>query len=33
MDSTRINHLLIVDDQQVLIGAIGLHDLLEAKIL
>jgi arabinose-5-phosphate isomerase len=33
MDATRINHLLIVDDQQVLIGAIGLHDLLEAKIL
>jgi arabinose-5-phosphate isomerase len=33
MDATRINHLLIVDDQRVLIGAIGLHDLLEAKIL
>jgi arabinose-5-phosphate isomerase len=33
MDATRINHLLIVNDQQVLIGAIGLHDLLEAKIL
>ena len=33
MDATRINHRLIVDDQQVLIGAIGLHDLLEAKIL
>ncbi|MEN9829822.1 MAG: hypothetical protein RLZZ80_1288 [Pseudomonadota bacterium] len=33
MDATRINHLLIVDDQQALIGAIGLHDLLEAKIL
>ena len=33
MDAARINHLLIVDEQQVLIGAIGLHDLLEAKIL
>lgn len=33
MDDLRINHLLVVDDAGALIGAIGIHDLLEAKIL
>jgi arabinose-5-phosphate isomerase len=33
MDTTRINHLLVVDDDGRLIGAVGIHDLLEAKIL
>ena len=33
MDTTRINHLLVVDADGVLIGAVGVHDLLESKIL
>jgi arabinose-5-phosphate isomerase len=33
MDTSRINHLLVVDDDGRLIGAVGIHDLLEAKIL
>lgn len=33
MDTLRINHLLVVDDQGALRGALGIHDLLEAKIL
>ncbi len=33
MDTTRINHLLVVDSDHRLIGAVGIHDLLEAKIL
>jgi len=33
MERQRINHLLIVNDHGVLIGAIGMHDLLEAKIV
>jgi len=33
MDSQRINHLLVTDGQGGLIGALGIHDLLEAKIL
>jgi arabinose-5-phosphate isomerase len=33
MDSLRINHLLVTDSQGRLIGALGIHDLLEAKIL
>jgi arabinose-5-phosphate isomerase len=33
MDTTRINHLLVIDDHGVLLGAVGIHDLLESKIL
>ncbi len=33
MDTTRINHLLVVDRDGTLIGAVGIHDLLESKIL
>lgn len=33
MDTTRINHLLVVDETNRLIGAVGIHDLLEAKII
>jgi CBS domain-containing protein len=33
MDTSRINHLLVVNEAGQLVGAVGLHDLLEAKIL
>ncbi len=33
METERINHLLIVDENNKLLGALGIHDLLEAKIL
>jgi arabinose-5-phosphate isomerase len=33
METKRINHLLIVSDNNELTGALGIHDLLEAKIL
>ena len=33
MDTTRINHLLVVDAQGQLLGAVRVHDLLESKIL
>lgn len=33
MESTRINHLLVVDDAGRLEGAVGIHDLFAAKIL
>jgi arabinose-5-phosphate isomerase len=33
MDTTRINHLLVNDADGRLIGAVGIHDLLESKIL
>lgn len=33
MDTTRINHLLVNDANGKLIGAVGIHDLLESKIL
>lgn len=33
MDTTRINHLLVVDESDRLVGAVGIHDLLESKIL
>jgi arabinose-5-phosphate isomerase len=33
IDTTRINHLLVVDATGRLIGAVGVHDLLESKIL
>ena len=33
MDTTRVNHLLVVDAQGQLLGAVGVHDLLESKIL
>ena len=33
METKRINHLLIVNENNQLLGAIGIHDLLEAKIL
>ena len=32
MEKNRINHLLVVQENK-LIGAIGIHDLLEAKII
>lgn len=33
IDTTRINHLLVTDHDGRLIGAVGVHDLLESKIL
>ncbi len=33
MDTTRINHLLVADQDGRLEGAVGIHDLLESKIL
>ncbi len=33
MDTTRINHLLVVDSEGKLLGAVGIHDLLESKVL
>ena len=33
MDSKRINALPVVDDQQLLIGAINMHDLLRAGVV
>ena len=32
MEKNRINHLLVVEEKK-LIGAVGIHDLLEAKII
>jgi arabinose-5-phosphate isomerase len=33
MDERRINHLVVVDADNVPVGVIGLHDLLESKII
>ena len=33
MENFKINHLLVLDEKKKLVGAIGIHDLLEAKIL
>jgi arabinose-5-phosphate isomerase len=33
MEKEKINHLLVVNGRGRLIGALGIHDLLEAKIL
>lgn len=33
MDTARINHLLVVNDQGTLLGAVGIHDLLESKVV
>ena len=33
MEKEKINHLLVVNSRGKLIGALGIHDLLEAKIL
>lgn len=33
MENLKINHLLVLDEKKKLVGAIGIHDLLEAKIL
>ena len=33
MEKEKINHLLVVNGRGKLIGALGIHDLLEAKIL
>ena len=33
MEKNKINHLLVVNNRHKLIGALGIHDLLEAKIL
>jgi arabinose-5-phosphate isomerase len=33
METQRINHLLVRDEANELVGVIGLHDLLEAKIV
>ena len=33
MEKNKINHLLVVNNRRKLIGALGIHDLLEAKIL
>ena len=33
MDTSRINHLLVADTKGKLIGAVSIHNLLEAKVL
>ncbi|MEY2777602.1 MAG: hypothetical protein RLY30_1700 [Pseudomonadota bacterium] len=33
MDSSRLNHLAVVDSGQRVVGAVGLHDLLEARVI
>jgi arabinose-5-phosphate isomerase len=33
MDEMKINALLVVDDQQQLIGAFNMHDLLRAGVM
>ncbi len=33
MDSRRINQILVVDDQERLLGALHMHDLLAAKVI
>lgn len=33
MDKQRLNHLAVTDDRGQVVGAIGLHDLLEAKVI
>ncbi|HSH29345.1 MAG TPA: CBS domain-containing protein, partial [Thiohalobacter sp.] len=33
MDSRKINGLLVVDDEQRLVGALGMHDLLRAGVV
>ena len=33
MENLKINHLLVLDEKKKLVGAIGIHDLLEAKIV
>ena len=33
MDERRINHLVVVDAENAPVGVIGLHDLLESKII
>ncbi len=33
MDEQRINHLVVVDAENAPVGVIGLHDLLESKII
>ena len=33
MESRKINGLLVVDAQGVLVGALNMHDLLRAKVV
>jgi len=33
MDSLRINQLLVVDDEGMLVGALNTHDLLQARVI
>ncbi|OUV03240.1 MAG: D-arabinose 5-phosphate isomerase [Betaproteobacteria bacterium TMED82] len=33
METKKINHLVVINSKNQLIGAIGLHDLLEAKVV
>jgi arabinose-5-phosphate isomerase len=33
MERFRVNHLIVVDDNHRLIGALNLHDLLASKII
>jgi arabinose-5-phosphate isomerase len=33
MDTTRVNALPVVDDNQKLVGALNMHDLLRAGVV
>ena len=33
MDANRLNHLAVVDGTQSVVGAVGLHDLLDARVI
>ena len=33
MDERKVNSLLVVDEFEVLVGALNMHDLLKAKVV
>jgi len=33
MEERKINGLLVVDEQGILVGALNMHDLLRAKVV
>jgi arabinose-5-phosphate isomerase len=33
LDTSRKNQLLVIDDQQRLVGALHMHDLMAAKVI
>jgi arabinose-5-phosphate isomerase len=33
MDDHRINQILVVDEKNVLVGALNTHDLMQAKVI